>query len=289
MGLFRWLKRKGSTGSIARWTAGTFMKLVANGMPASEALKFIVTSRFMSPGANLSPGEAGVLRAKLQEDPPRTVHELSRFIWDVEIGSQIPAESLPREAEECYRVMDEELAARGIRPARPDPVGRSHGAKGAGAADAEWRCLNLALNDISRMAKQLWQTELKLRGDHPQPLHTLFVACTSIAAVDLDSSFSDASIDRLASRFGDLDFSQFVSTPAVRDPLRSLVKDARTAAQTGDVEKQMELIMTFLIAPAGAPSLLSESGKGAVFAAARDVLARTIQCRTMIGMAGSLG
>ena len=40
---------------------------------------------------------------------------MARLIWDIEIGTQLPRFERLRQEGECYPILDEELARKGIR------------------------------------------------------------------------------------------------------------------------------------------------------------------------------
>ena len=86
MGLGKWLQKRGSTGSIARWTAKHFRALRAQspGLSDPEICEQILAVRYSTP-VRLKPDEELTLKKSLAiQGKPRDARSLAYLIWDVE-------------------------------------------------------------------------------------------------------------------------------------------------------------------------------------------------------------
>lgn len=134
MGMARWLKKKGSTGSIARWVADRWFEGTRGGVSAEKICEAMLDARYVY--KLLLRGTAKELPlARIKASPPTTPRDVARLIWDVEIGAGLPDYIRPVEQSECYEILDEILAERGLLIA-PTPVAPAAPQKPAAAAES---------------------------------------------------------------------------------------------------------------------------------------------------------
>ena len=266
MGLKRWLKKRGSTGSIARWVAENMIKLTRGGLSEDEAIRRIIRARYIQTTTPLEGSALKLLHERTKSSHlPTNSRELARFIWDIEIGIELPPELWDQEMHECYEILDEELINKGIKlhkdeqnisaKLQSDSHITSTDSKLMNKLDLIRSCIRHADN----LTCQLWTQSLEIDGMHYQARHGVATIVAAIASLGLPDLYMDTLIGLAAVHLDDVEFKTFLQNSDVRGANTKLFKDTQAAVQAEDLVKISELLQTFLLMPVHRIDSLSSS------------------------------
>jgi hypothetical protein len=266
MGLKRWLKKRGSTGSIARWVAENMIKLTRDGLSEDEAIRRIIRARYVQTPVPLEGSALQLLHERTKSGHiPTNSRELARFIWDLEIGIELPPELWDHEMHECYEILDEELINKGIKLNKDDQniSTKQKNDSHIKSTDPQLRnnikVISSCIRHADHLTCQLWTQSLGHDEMHYQARHGVAVIVAAIASLGSTCLSIDALIDLAAVHLDDIEFEAFLQNSDVREGLTKLFKDTQSAVQAEDLVKISELLQTFLLMPVQRIDTLSSS------------------------------
>lgn len=256
MGLKRWLKKRGSTGSIARWVAENMIKLTRDGLSEDQAIRRIIRARYVQTPIPLEGQALKLLHERMKSGYiPTNPRELARFIWDLEIGIELPPELWDNEIHECYEILDEELISKGIKLNKdeqniPDKLQNdSHTTSTNPQLRDNRKLISSCIRHADHLTCQLWTQSLGFDEMHLQARHGVAVIVAAIASVGSTYFSIDVLIDLAAVHLDDVELEAFLQNSDVREGLTKLFKDTQAAVQSEDLVKISELLQTFLLMP----------------------------------------
>lgn len=256
MGLKRWLKKRGSTGSIARWVAENMIKLTRDGLSEDDAIRRIIRARYVQNPVPLEGPALQLLHERTKSGHiPTNSRELARFIWDLEIGIELTPELWNHEMHECYEILDEELINKGIKLNKDvqDISAKLKNDSHTISTDQQLRnnlkVVSSCIRRADHLICQLWTQSLGHDEMHYQARHGVAVIVAAIASLGSTCLSIDALIDLAAVHLDDVEFESFLQNSDVREGLTKLFKDTQAAVQAEDLVKISELIQTFLLMP----------------------------------------
>ncbi len=287
MGVGRWLKKKGSTGSIARWVADSLKELMLNGSQKEVAIQILVSQRYGHPAATLNRGEQFVLAGYLRRaKAPGTARELARMIWDIEIGSQMRKQELAVQSHECYQILDEEVLAKGfVEEFTKPPLSTRRSTPGQlslhrGTAPDLSR-IETVLIEVERIAERCWSQAFGESELPVQTLHALDVIVSAAATCDLPQVDATELIESAALRMPDAGYREFQRQPEVRRGMLALFLDSRAAA-IAESKRAFDIVQTILTGIQGPPSRLSEAQTALVVQATVEIAVQLTAARIIL-------